>query len=217
MHLRILRYSVLVCLSLGLLSLLAACTSATSDSSETSSNNTTVASQKVTPTISSTATSSTRTQASAQTSSISSAGSTPVVPTPTPLQPTPRATVALKVTAPASTPTSAPASTSTGPLTLVLACSGPNAQDGVSATNTHARACVYTSARASLTITASFCNGKPDPNSALQGTFTANGNGFYEWNWTPEASCRPISSWSVTVNAQLDGQTASVSQASSVG
>ena len=217
MFVRVLRSFVLVCLSLGLVGLFAACTSTTTDSSKTSSGTTMAISQRATPTISSTATSTNHTQSSTQTGSIP-AGSTPIVPTsivptPTPLQPAPRATVAVK--APVPTPT--PRSISTGPLTLVLACSGPNAQDGVSVTNTHAKACVYTSAGASLTITASFCNGKPDPNSALQGTFTANSNGFYEWDWTPQPSCRPISSWSVSVSAQLSGQSASVSQASSVG
>ena len=214
MYIRVFRCSILICLSLGLLGLFAACTSATKDSSEASSNNTTVASQNATPTISSIVTSTTHARASAQTGSIST-NSTPVVTTPTPLQPTPHAPAIVKVAVPTPTPTSA--STFTGRLTLVLACSGPKAQDGVSATNTHAKACVYTTAGASLTIIASFCNGKPDPNSALRGTFTANGNGFYEWDWIPQSSCQPISSWSVTVNAQLDGQTASVSQASSIG
>ena len=215
MYLRILRYSVLVCLCIGLFSMLAACTSATTDTSKTSASNSTAVSQIATPIISSTTTPTTQTQTSAQTGVTPPVGSTPVpvVATPTPL-PIPHATAVIKVTPPTPTPT--PASTSNGPLTLVLACSGPNAQDGMSATNTHAKACVYTSAGASLTISASFCNGKPDPNSALQGTFIANGKGFYEWDWTPQASCRPISSWSVSVSAQLGGQSASVSQSSSV-
>ncbi len=217
MYSRVLRYCVFVCLSLGVISFFTACTSTTTDSQQTSSGNTVVFSQEATPTVSSTATSPRQTHTSAQTGSIP-AGTTPIVPspivsTPTPLQPTPHATVAV-VSVPTPTPT--PASTSTGPLTLVLACSGPNAQDGVSATNTHARVCVYTSAGASLTITASFCNGKPDTNSALQGIFAANGKGFYEWDWTPQPSCRPISSVSVSVSAKLSGQSASVSQASSV-
>ena len=217
MYLRVLRYSVLVCLSLWLVGLFAACASATTSSSTTSSNDTALTSQQVTPTISAKATSTTHTQPSAQTGSIpagaTSVVSTPVVSTPTPLQPTPYATVVVKVSAPVATPRP----TLNGPLTLVLACSGPKAQDGMSVSNTQAKACVYTSAGASLTITASFCNGKPDPSSALQGTFTANGNGFYEWNWTPDPSCRPISSWSVSVSARMAGQSASVSQASSVG
>ena len=76
-----------------------------------------------------------------------------------------------------------------------------------------AHACVYTSPGAHLTIQVSFCGNKPDTSSALQGTFTANGSGFYEWIWKPQASC--LSARSTTVTAQLNGQSAVVSEGSS--
>jgi hypothetical protein len=99
-----------------------------------------------------------------------------------------------------------------GPLTLTLACSGPKAQDGFSVNGSHAKACVYTAPGASLTIKVSFCNGKPDPSSALQGTFVASASGFYAWDWTPQTSC--LSAWSVAVTAHLNGQSAAVARAS---
>ncbi len=108
---------------------------------------------------------------------------------------------------------SATANGQKGTLTLALACSGLHAQDGFNVSNAQARACVYTSPGAHLNIKVSFCGNKPDTSSALQGTFIANASGFYEWDWKPQASC--LSSWSATVTAQLNGQSAAVSEASS--
>ncbi|MDQ2888194.1 MAG: hypothetical protein M3Y39_19170 [Chloroflexota bacterium] len=122
------------------------------------------------------------------------------------------------ITVPSSAGSSASASSSTasgqaGSLVLTLACSGPKAQDGFHMNGSQAHACVYTSPGAHLTIQVSFCGNKPDTSSALQGTFTANGSGFYEWNWKPQANC--LSTWSTTVTAQLNGQSAMVSEGSS--
>jgi hypothetical protein len=78
-----------------------------------------------------------------------------------------------------------------------------------------ARACVYTSPGAHLNIQVRFCGNKYDTSDALQGTFTANGSGFYEWIWKPQANCQPLSAWSETVTAQLNGQNAVVSEGSS--
>jgi hypothetical protein len=74
----------------------------------------------------------------------------------------------------------------------------------------HGKVCAQTAANATLSIQVSYCNGKLDPSQALQGTVTANANGFYEWNWTPQPDCKgqPIWAWKVTVIAQLNGQTA---------
>jgi hypothetical protein len=122
------------------------------------------------------------------------------------------------VTVSSSTGSSTSASSSTangqaGSLVLTLACSGPKAQDGFHMSGSQAHACVYTSPGAHLTIQVSFCGNKPDTSSALQGTFTANGSGFYEWIWKPQANCP--SAWSTTVTAQLNGQSAVVSEGSS--
>jgi hypothetical protein len=124
------------------------------------------------------------------------------------------------VTASSSSSTSASASSSTasgqaGSLTLTLACSGPEAQDGLHMTASQARACVYTTPGAHLNIQVRFCGNTLDTSDALQGTFTANASGFYEWVWKPQANCQPLSSWSATVTAKLNGQSAVVSQTSS--
>ena len=104
-----------------------------------------------------------------------------------------------------------------GPLKLFLSCSGPAGRDGFSVTNTHARACAYTTPGAKLDITVNFCNGKPDPSGALQGSVMADANGYYKWSWVPQPDCKgqPIWGWSVTVTAKLNGTSAIVSAASS--
>jgi hypothetical protein len=101
-------------------------------------------------------------------------------------------------------------------LTLLLACSGPKARDGFSVTNAHARACVYTTPGAILTISVHFCDGKADPSSILQGNVVAGDNGFYEWNWTPISDCKGerIWGWHVQVTAQMQGSSTSISEAS---
>ena len=117
-----------------------------------------------------------------------------------------------------SQPTQAPEpALPAGPLKLSLSCSGPGGSDGFSVTNTHARACVYTTPGAKLAITVNFCNGKPDPSSVLQGSVIADASGFHEWIWTPQPDCKgqPIWGWSVTVTAKLNGSSATVSTASS--
>ena len=117
-----------------------------------------------------------------------------------------------------SRPTTVTASTqSNHSLKLLLACSGPTARDGFSVTNTHARACVYTTAGAMLTISVHFCNGKEDPSSVLQRNVIAGINGFYEWNWTPIADCEGgrIWGWHVQVTAQMQGNSTSISEAAS--
>lgn len=207
---------VLVCLSLGLSVLLAACTDATPKSSELS-NMTATTFQGATPTLSATAPSKVYSQTP---TSVPIVQTTAVIPTPTPapVQSTPQPTITTVVNVPKPTATPSPEPTDqTGPLTLTFGCSGPDAQDGVHVTNTNAKVCVYTAvSAASLTISAVFCNNQPDPSGALQGTFTSNSHGFYEWDWTPQPSCRPISKWRVNVSAQWNGQYASVSRSSSM-
>lgn len=81
-------------------------------------------------------------------------------------------------------------------------------------TDEHERVCVRTLAGATLTIHVTFCRGNVDQSDALQGTFTADQTGYYEWNWTPKATCpgNPPGAtgfWQGTaeVTATLDGQT----------
>lgn len=141
--------------------------------------------------------------------------SPPVLPDTTPTHTSNGVTASSSTGSSASTPASSSASSSTasgqaGSLVLTLACSGPKAQDGFHMSGTQARACVYTSPGARLNIQVSFCGNKPDTSGALQGTFTANGSGFYEWIWKPQANC--LSAWSTTVTAQLNGQSAVVSE-----
>jgi hypothetical protein len=102
-------------------------------------------------------------------------------------------------------------------LRLLLACSGPTARDGFSATYTHARACVYTAPGATLTISVHFCGGKADPSSILQRNAIAGVGGFYEWDWAPIADCNGgrVWGWNVKVTAQMQEINASVSEASS--
>ena len=214
MYTHIRGHFVLVCLSLGLSVLLTACTDATPKSSELS-NKTATTFQGATPTLSATATSTTITSKvfSQTPTSVPIVQTTTVIPTPAPVKPTP--TTVVNVPKPTATPSPEPTD-QTGTLTLTFGCSGPNAQDGVTVTNTNAKVCVYTAvSAASLTISAVFCNNQPDPSGALQGTFTSNSHGFYEWDWTPQSSCRPISKWRVNVSAQWNGQYASVSRSSS--
>ncbi len=139
----------------------------------------------------------------------------PVLPHATPTH------ISSGVTASSSTGSSSSTSSSTksgqtASLVLTLACSGPQAQDGFHMNGSQARACVYTSPGARLNIQVRFCGNKTDTSNALQGTFTANGSGFYAWNWKPQANCQPFSTWSTTVTAQLNGQSAVVSEGSSV-
>jgi hypothetical protein len=103
------------------------------------------------------------------------------------------------------------------PLKLILACSGPAARDGFSITSTHARACVYATPGATLTISAHFCGGKADPSSVLQRDAIVGTTGFYEWNWTPAVACSRgyIWDWQVKVTAQMQQTSASVSEVSS--
>jgi hypothetical protein len=103
------------------------------------------------------------------------------------------------------------------PLSLFLACSKPTASDGFSVTNTHARACVYTTPGATLIISVHFCNGKADPSEILRKNAIADASGFYEWNWTPIADCNAghIWEWHVKVTVQMQESSTSVSEASS--
>ena len=191
----------LVLVSLGLLFLLAAC----SNASTGQSTNQTVSSQATS--------NSTRAKVTDQTSP---AG----LPHATPTHHSSGTTASSSAGSSASTSASSSTGSSTTSgqteaLVLTLACSGPKAQDGFHMSSSQARACVYTTPGAHLNIKVSFCGNKPDTSSALQGTFTANNSGFYEWDWKPQASCQPLSAWSTTVTAQLNGQSAAVSEASS--
>jgi hypothetical protein len=84
-----------------------------------------------------------------------------------------------KVT-PVSTMTTSPTK-----LVLTFACQG-----GFTPSGTHERVCVRTLPDASLTIKVKYCTGSMDQSNALQGTFTADKTGSYEWNWTPKATCQ---------------------------
>jgi hypothetical protein len=185
------RRLILVCL--GLLFLLAACSNASTGQS---------ANQVTSSQASSKSTRATTTDRT----------SPPVVPHATPTHNSGGVTASSSTGSSAST-SSSTASGQAGSLVLTLACSGPKAQDGFHMSGSQAHACVYTSPGAHLTIQVSFCGNKPDTSSALQGTFTANGSGFYEWIWKPQANC--LSAWSTTVTAQLNGQSAVISEGSS--
>lgn len=112
---------------------------------------------------------------------------------------------------PVPTVTASPTNVVTPPakLTVAIACGGTK-QNGYGVDVIHGKVCAQTLAKATLSIQVAYCDGKPDPSPILQGTVTANANGFYEWNWTPQPDCKgqPIWSWKVTVTAQLNGQTA---------
>jgi hypothetical protein len=112
------------------------------------------------------------------------------------------------------TATTSPTQVVTPPvkLTVAIACGGTK-QNGYGVDVIHGKVCAQTLAKAILSIQVTYCNGKPDPTPALQGTVIANANGFYEWNWTPEPDCKgqPIWAWKVTVLAQFNGQTATES------
>lgn len=78
------------------------------------------------------------------------------------------------------------------PLTLHFACNdAPKGGFYVLAAGTHGRICVQTVPGAALTITVKFCNDILDQSQALKGTVYANGVGYYEWNWKPQAPCAP--------------------------
>ncbi|QBD76060.1 hypothetical protein EPA93_08595 [Ktedonosporobacter rubrisoli] len=103
-----------------------------------------------------------------------------------------------------------------GSLKLALACSSPDSKDGVNITDSHASACVYTSPGAKLDIKVNLCGDQLDTSSALKGEVVAGSNGFYKWDWTPQASCKVTSSaWNVTVTAHLNGDQARATQGSS--
>jgi hypothetical protein len=113
-------------------------------------------------------------------------------------------TVTSIVTAP-PVPTQAPK------LTVTFGCK-TGVKEGFFADQSHAFACVRTLPGASLTISVFYCNGKSDQSSSLQGTFTADSTGYYEWGWKPQAPCQNGPAyWSgkATVTARLNGQTAS--------
>jgi hypothetical protein len=94
-------------------------------------------------------------------------------------------------------------------LNVTIACAGTK-QNGYGVDVIHGKVCAQTLANATLSIQVIYCNGKPDPGHVLQGTVTANANGFYAWNWTPQPDCKgqPIWAWKVTITALLNGQTA---------
>ena len=102
-------------------------------------------------------------------------------PTPTP---TPKPTIA---------PTHAPQPTQPPPPQLFINFTCAQAVD-----YSYGRVCVHTLAGAALTITVTYCSGYPATSASLQGTVYANGSGNYEWDWTPETSCRGQATADVT-------------------
>lgn len=89
---------------------------------------------------------------------------------------------------PAPTVTPVPTQTTPTPkLVLAFECKGAFNPGG-----THEQICVRTLAGASLTIQVTYCTGSVDQSPALKGTFTADKTGFYEWNWTPKATCQGL-------------------------
>ena len=75
--------------------------------------------------------------------------------------------------------------TSPAKLVLTFECKGEFNPSG-----THEHVCVRTFPGASLTITVRYCTGSVDQSPALKGIFTADHTGFYEWSWTPQATCQ---------------------------
>ena len=120
-------------------------------------------------------------------------------------------TVPVKATTlPTTTPTKLV--TPTSKLTVTITCGGTK-QDGYGLDVAHGKVCAQTLPGANLSIQVVYCNGKPDPSGVLQGSVTADANGFHQWNWTPQPDCKgqSIWGWTVTVTAQLNGQTATAS------
>ena len=126
----------------------------------------------------------------------------------------PTATATQATPFPTATVTASPTHVVTPPakLTVAIACGGTK-QNGYGVDVIHGKVCAQTLANATLSIQVNYCDGKPDPSPILQRTVTANTDGFYEWNWTPQPDCKgqPIWSWKVTVTAHLNGQTATES------
>ncbi len=92
-------------------------------------------------------------------------------------------------------------------LTVAFGCK-TGVKEGFFADRSHAFACARTFPGATLTISVSYCNGNSDQRSSLQGTFTADSTGYYEWDWKPQAPCQNGPAyWSG--KARLNGQTAS--------
>ena len=124
----------------------------------------------------------------------------------------PTATATQATTVP--TVTASPTRVVTPPtrLNVAIACAGTK-QNGYGVDVIHGKVCAQTLAKTTLSIQVIYCDGKPDPSHVLQGTVTANANGFYEWDWTPQPDCKgqPIWAWKVTITAQLNGQTANAS------
>jgi len=103
----------------------------------------------------------------------------------------------------ASTSTAAPPK-----LTVAITCGGTK-KNGYGIDVNHGKVCAETLPGATLTIQVFYC-GKLDPSGVLQGSVTADANGFYQWNWTPQPDCQgqSITGWQVLVTAQLNSQTA---------
>jgi len=86
------------------------------------------------------------------------------------------------------TPTATLVPTLTPPqpkLVLTFGCQGDFTPSG-----THEKVCVRTLPGASLTITVTYCTGSVDQSTALKGTFIADKAGYFEWRWTPKATCQ---------------------------
>jgi hypothetical protein len=99
-------------------------------------------------------------------------------PTPTPTQPAP--------------PPPPPA------LTLAITCAW--AQSG-----RQGNVCVRTQPGAALTISITYCDGRPAHSKSLQGTVFANSSGSYVWSWVPATRC--IGPATAVVSAHWQGQT----------
>ena len=121
----------------------------------------------------------------------------------------PTATATRAITLPTVTASPTRVVTPSTRLNVAIACAGTK-QNGYGMDVIHGKVCAQTLAKATLSIQVIYCGGKPDPSQVLQGTVTADTNGFYEWNWTPQPDCKGqrIWAWKVTITAQLNGQTA---------
>jgi hypothetical protein len=104
-----------------------------------------------------------------------------------------------------ATPTAAPTATETPtPLSLTIAITCAQASDYASG-----HVCVHTAPGAALTITVTYCSGRPAKSSSL-GPATADSAGNHTWTWTPQTNCKGQAT--ADVSASLNGDYAVASQ-----
>jgi hypothetical protein len=98
--------------------------------------------------------------------------------------PTSQATKTAAGTTPVQpTVTATPQPSATPSITIQFTCA-----EGVD--YSYAKVCVHTLPGVQLNIAVQYCDGQLAKSKSLNGLHTANSQGNYEWDWTPETSCK---------------------------